>query len=188
MINLENVSKSYDKVIIDNFSYRFENGKKYLLKGKNGIGKTTLIRLITSLEKADKGLITVEGKISYSPQNSCLLDYYNPIDNIAVFSKKNKTIIKEQLADFFDNSTMLLNCCHLSGGQKQIVSVLRSMISDSATVILDEPFNNLDENSIKKLADYLNSHLNNRTLIIVSHYLSNIDFTDYIQLDLDQLL
>ena len=79
MINICCISKHYDNEVIHDFSYTFFDHNKYLLHGKSGIGKTTLLRLITNLEKVDEGSINVEGRISYSPQSCVLFDNYNSI-------------------------------------------------------------------------------------------------------------
>lgn len=83
---------------------------------------------------------------------------------------------------------MQLNCCLLSGGQRQIVNVVRALLADSDIVILDEPFNNLDYDSISKLFEVINNTINNRLLIIVSHNLDIINCKDFIEVDLNQLL
>ena len=158
------------------------------LYGKSGIGKTTLLRLITNLEEVDEGSINVEGRISYSPQSCALLDNYNSIKNIKIFTGKNINEIEKYLGLFFDKSIMQLNCCHLSGGQRQIVNVVRALLADSDIVILDEPFNNLDYDSISKLFEVINNTINNRLLIIVSHNLDIINCKDFIEVDLNQLL
>ena len=85
MINICCISKHYDNEVIHDFSYTFFDHNKYLLHGKSGIGKTTLLRLITNLEKVDEGSINVEGRISYSPQSCALLDSYNSIKNIKIY-------------------------------------------------------------------------------------------------------
>ena len=188
MINICCISKHYDNEVIHDFSYTFFDHNKYLLHGKSGIGKTTLLRLITNLEKVDDGSLNVEGRISYSPQSCALLDNYNSIKNIKIFTGKSINEIEKYLGLFFDKSIMQLNCCHLSGGQKQIVNVVRALLADSDIVILDEPFNNLDYDSISKLFEVINNTINNRLLIIVSHNLDIINCKDFIEVDLNQLL
>ena len=188
MINICCISKHYDNEVIHDFSYTFFDHNKYLLHGKSGIGKTTLLRLITNLEKVDEGSINVEGRISYSPQSCVLFDNYNSIKNIKIFTGKSINEIEKYLSLFFDKSIMQLDCCHLSGGQKQIVNVVRALLADSDIVILDEPFNNLDYDSISKLLEVINNTINNRLLIIVSHNLDIINCKDFIEVDLNQLL
>ena len=97
MINICCISKHYDNEVIHDFSYTFFDHNKYLLHGKSGIGKTTLLRLITNLEKVDEGSINVEGRISYSPQSCALLDNYNSIKNIKIFTGKSINEIEKLL-------------------------------------------------------------------------------------------
>lgn len=179
MIKLINVSKSYENEVLHNFSYTFNNGSKYLITGKSGIGKSTLLNIITSLIKPDEGEIITTDSFSYGFQQPILLDYYSVKKNIELFTK-NKDI-----NDFLlPKECLNQKVSTLSGGQKQKLSIYIALKAKSDTVILDEPFNNLDEKSIKTILNFINDNLSNRTIIICSHQKDLLQ--DYILIDLDQ--
>lgn len=188
MIELINISKAYKDVVIDNFSYTFLDNHKYLLKGQCGTGKTTLLNIIANLEKVYTGTITTSNSISYCFQQAILLDNYNPVDNIKIFTKKNKETIIKDLSLFLDEKSLSTKCKKLSGGQRQIVNVVMALLADSDCVLIDEPFNNLNEDLYQKLFDYINDNLQSRTLIMVSHIINPLDFSNYTILDCDSIL
>ncbi len=179
MIKLVNINKSYDKEILKDFSYSFENGKKYLITGKSGIGKSTLLNIITSLIKPDKGEVITTDNFSYSFQQPTLLEYYSVKKNIEIFTKK------EDITDLL----LPIECLKqkvstLSGGQKQKLSIYIALKANSDTVLLDEPFNNLDKESITTIINFIDNNINDRTLIISSHQIELLK--DYTLIDLDQ--
>lgn len=179
MIKLINISKSYKNEVLHNFSYTFINENKYLITGKSGIGKSTLLNIITSLIKPDEGEVITTDSFSYSFQQPILLDYYTVKKNIEIFTKNTNTN-DFLLPDQYLNQKVST----LSGGQKQKLSIYIALKAKSDTVILDEPFNNLDKDSIKTIVNFINNNLYNRTIIICSHQKDLLQ--DYILIDLDQ--
>lgn len=171
MIKLENVSKSFNnKDILINFNYTFEN-KKYLIIGPSGCGKTTLINLIMGILKPDKGNIYSDCTFSCAFQQPRLLEKYSVQKNIELFTKQ-----KNLSCSLLQKEILKQKVETLSGGQKQKLSIYIACKAISNCIILDEPFNNLDELSIQEIINFIDENSTNKTLIICSHqtkYLNN---------------
>lgn len=120
-IKIENLNKSYDgRRVLQNLNMELEEGKVTCIMAPSGKGKTTLLRILIGLEKADSGRITgIEGKnISVVFQEDRLCENLNVLSNIRLVQKE-KTEIREGL-----EAVGLLDCCHqpvrqLSGGMKR---------------------------------------------------------------------
>ncbi len=178
MIKLTNVSKSFEYEIIHNFSYTFNKSQKYLICGKSGCGKTTLINLILGLIDCDQGLI--ENKLTFSCafQQPRLLENLSGKKNIEIFTKKQNLPAELLTEDILKQPVKTL-----SGGQKQKLSIFIACKADSDCLILDEPFNNLDKTSIKETITFIEKNINDRILIISSHLIEH--FNDYQTINLN---
>lgn len=147
-IKLKNISYEVGgRKIFDNFSCKFERGKIYCLVGKNGSGKTTLLNLICGIIKPCGGEIKIN--------NFSLSD----IDMIA--ARKNLIAVAEQ-KEFLKNDI-------LSGGERRKVSLEKTFSKNADLIILDEPDNNLDGISFKKLVEKIAVDKKNRITILISH-------------------
>lgn len=182
-----------DKKILNKFNMNIESKNKYIITGKNGSGKSTLIEILLGIRKPTNGCIKIDGKhisdidtsslISISPQDHFLFNT-TVKENIILgrnISEDNifRVIDELDLSNIFNESfnvdtIIRKNGENLSGGQKQIISILRALVVDSDIIILDEPFNHLDKETKDKLINFLEKYKN--TIIIVSH--QNI-YSDY---------
>lgn len=184
-IVFDNVSINYHgKEIIKNLSFTIDRNEIVLLNGEIGSGKTTLVNALIRLIPYT-GKITIGGhdiqninidylrtKVIYIPQNPRLLNR-TVYDNIAY----GKNVTKERIQSILDTYHIKLNLDRpvgkfgsaLSGGQRQIVLLLRCMVSDSPIIILDEPTASLDQKSKNSIFKILEDILTNRTVIIISH-------------------
>jgi len=170
MIKLSNVYKSYnDHLVINDFSYQFNESERYLLTGESGIGKTTLLNLICGIIESDQGTIDSSETFSYSFQFPRLFEYYDVLSNILTFTKASEEVISEALKQLNMLECLHQRVCDLSGGQKQRINIIIAMLAHSDCVLLDEPFASLDEDNRQLVVDFILSHQNNRTLIISSH-------------------
>lgn len=187
MIKLDNINKSFDdKNVISNYSYKFEDGKKYSITSPSGTGKTTLLNIICLMTKPDSGTISYSKKdliISYDFQEDRLFDELSSVMNIKITSKiKNEDKIREELSILLPSDELDKPVSNLSGGMKRRLCIARALLFDSDCVILDEPFSGLDENNIKIAFDFIMCHLNGRTLIMTSH---NFEYpNDFININL----
>ncbi len=157
------------KVIFQDLNLNLHKGDMIALVGKNGVGKTTLMKTIYGDQDLDAGeLWNYPGlKVGYFNQK---------------FEKLNNKTIEENFADLLNeqnkhyklNLDKFANVEDLSGGQKRKVYLIRSLLKDSDVLLLDEPTNHLDLQCIEWLESYLRNL--NKTIICVSHdrtFLSN---------------
>ncbi len=184
MIKLKNISKAFnDEIVLSDFSYQFQPEKKYLIIGESGIGKTTLLNIIMGLQKADKGMVESRCKFSCSFQQTRLFEKYTVIENLKIINN-NENLLNKMISNLLGQQYTHKPVFSLSGGQKQKVSIIRAMISNSDCVILDEPFNGLDDNNIDLCIKFIMDNLNSRTLIISSHIIQHLQNYDFIIINL----
>ncbi|KGN02984.1 ABC transporter [Clostridium novyi A str. 4570] len=178
VIEIENLNKSYEnKKLIDNFSYIFSPGDRVGIIGKNGIGKSTLLNLIMDKIKPDSGEIHIGEtvKIGYFSQ-----EYDDMDDSMRVieYIREGAEFIKDAEGNPISASKMLERflfppnlqytyISKLSGGEKRRLYLLRVLMHAPNVLILDEPTNDLDIETLNILEEYIESF--NGTVITVSH-------------------
>lgn len=179
-ILFENLTKIYNgKIIFENISGRVNKGDKVGIIGKNGIGKTTLIKIIMGFEERDGGDISFSPEgigFSYLTQNadfneaSTVYEEISKIKNIksSLNSSKYGSILKKRIREIgFDESYYNIPVSRLSGGEKTRLSILKMLLEDSEILVFDEPTNHLDMETIKWLEEFLMKI--DKTIIIISH-------------------
>lgn len=200
-IEFENVSFSYNenKYIIDNFSKVFESGKKYLIRGQNGSGKSTILKLLFGELENYSGNIKINGKnikdypdisknLVYVEQNSFLFNE-NIVSNITLFKNFEDNLIYDILnkvnldKKLIENRNENLNELNLSisGGEKQKIIIARALLRNSNFLVFDEAMSNIDKNSISIIEKMILSD-ENLGFINISHNYSeeNVKMYDYI--------
>jgi NitT/TauT family transport system ATP-binding protein len=175
-IRIENINKSFRskdgevKTIFQDFSLSIQEPDFITIIGPNGCGKSTLLNLISGIEKADSGSVVIDSNgssqssIGYVWQDyrSSLLPWLNVYQNIE-FPLKLKNIDKlqrrksvdELLNEFRISFSPKKEVYKLSGGQQQLVCLLRSIASNPSLLLCDEPFSALDQSSRWTMAFYL---------------------------------
>ncbi len=179
-----NVHKSFgDLPILNKFSMRIQRGDRIGILGKNGSGKTTFLKMLIGQEEPDQGSVKrrKELEFSYFDQKRSDLDPTDTLkkvlspgggDYINVMGKQRH--VCGYLKDFmFDPSRAFDKVSQLSGGQKNRLMLAKILADPKTCLILDEPTNDLDMDTLDMLEEILSNY--NGTLIIVSH---DRDFLD----------
>ena len=188
-IVVSNVYHKYgDKFVLENVSVKINKGEKIAFVGEIGSGKTTIIKLIMGFQPLLMGDITIGGisinnisntelrdKIFYIPQKPKLFNrtlYENIIYGIERPPSKEHIDDIMKIYDISFNRNMDdlagVEGNSLSGGQRQMVWLLRSLLSPTSIVIMDEPTSALDPTN-KKLINSIINKIQGKTIIIVSH-------------------
>lgn len=169
-IYFNNLYKDYDgKIILNDVKGKISKGDKVGIIGANGIGKSTLARILAGDECYEKG------ELAYSPQNLKVMYLYPEIDDEGSVKSHIDKFLRID-TDKLDLGDILfkLNCNkeilnykinQLSGGEKTKVMLLKAYLCSSDILILDEPTNHLDIET----ADFLKEFLQNKTFVVISH-------------------
>lgn len=168
-IQINNLTKKYgNKIIFDNFTKKLDFENILIIKGDSGIGKTTLMRLVAGLEKADSGEIIMDiNKISFMFQEDRLIPFVSVLKNLTAVCKEEtaKRYLKLMGLEQEKDSSPL----SLSGGMSRRVSLARALCFDSELVILDEPFKGLDDSLKQEICKVIKEESKKRGFIIISH-------------------
>ena len=176
MIEFKNLSFSYgEKAVLSDFSLKIEDNEKICLFGESGKGKTTLLRLICGLEKAQTGKITGvnEKKFAVVFQEDRLLENLNVLENVWLVGSEEKA--KDLLNKLGLKENLNSKISSLSGGMKRRVAIARALNSDFDVLLLDEAFNGLDEDRIKETANLILEETKDKTVIMITHSLDHAD-------------
>lgn len=190
-IEVTNISKSIRGVsILNKISLSFIGGNIYGLIGRNGSGKTMLLRAIAGLIVPDEGTISVNGKLLHKdisfPENMGILieaptflNYMTGLDNLALLAEIRNIVtideIKKYMEQFGLDPSLKLPVRKYSLGMRQKLGVIQAIMENPKILILDEPFNALDEISIRLLQNMLLQYKKSGKIIIVtSHHKDDI--------------
>lgn len=186
-IQINNLCKKYGKkVIFDSFSASVDFDGILMIKGKSGLGKTTLIKMLAGLEKPNSGEISVPAeRISFMFQEDRLIPFVSVLKNLTAVCDEEKALKYLSLMELEQEKES--SPLSLSGGMRRRVALARALCYDSELIILDEPFKGLDEALKIKIGEILKKESNTRPIIIVSHETDGADFCGAETLDLDKL-
>jgi len=176
-IELVNISKSFgSKRLFDNFSYMFKKHDRIGILGDNGAGKSTLLNIITGNLKSDSGEVIIGETVRFGyfkqgyddlPFQKRVIDYIQDISNDFVAEGKRLSA-KEMLERFlFDARLQHTLISRLSGGERRRLYLLRVLMTMPNVLVLDEPTNDLDIETLTILEDYLDDF--EGIIITVSH-------------------
>lgn len=200
-IYFSNISLKYGlKEVFSNVNLSIKKGEIIGVLGQSGSGKSTFLDLFTGLLSPSSGVIKIDGvkrnlttqnwrkMISYVDQNSFLFNE-SIVDNILFgkeksdenISKINLILKSLNLKSFLDDHDPVgSNGNRLSGGQKQRISIARAMFKDKDILLFDEPTSSLDNQTERFFIDFLSKFKGVKTIVIVSHKKSTLNFCDKI--------
>jgi len=178
ILELHGISKSFDGTkYIDDFTYHFKRNDRVGVVGRNGIGKSTFLNVVTSKLAPDKGEVVLGEtiKIGYYhqegiqwPEGTRVIDVVTEVAEVVKLSDGATITAAQFLNHFlFPHETHMTPVEKLSGGERRRLQLLRVLIEAPNFLILDEPTNDLDILTMNVLEDYLANF--EGTLIIVSH-------------------
>lgn len=198
--------------VLNGVSFTIDNRETISIVGRNGAGKTTMIKLLSRLYKPEKGEIRVNGKnindYDYASYNRLLSVIFQDfkvfeftiMENIALCDEEDgaaesKTMAAAEKAGIYNyifglkdgagtyvGTTFDENGTNLSGGQRQKVAIARAVYKDSKMIVLDEPTAALDPVAEAETYEKLNELIDGKTAVYISHRLSSCKFCDRILL------
>ena len=207
MLEIKDITFSFDKKekkpLIKNLSFKVKKGEILFISGKSGLGKSTLLDLISGfhdnnliwtgkiyLNKLDITNVSIQNKkIGYMLQDYFLFPHFNVKNNLIFSLPKQTRNKKEQALDYLKQINMIEFSDHypseLSGGQKARVACLRAIISNPDALLLDEPFSSLDKKTMESFQNFLFDCIKklNIPCVIVSHRLIN-NLNNYLELNI----
>ena len=185
ILEAQGISKSFDnKTVFNNLDIALRQGQTVALLGPSGIGKTTLMNILSGVMMPDSGKVALmgedvtgkPGRISYMQQKDLLLPYYTVLHNTAlpliIKGEKKKSAMDKarEYFSFFGLSGYEDKYPHeLSGGMRQRAALLRTYIQSDKVVLLDEPFGALDAVTRRKMQKWylgISKELSLSTVII----------------------
>ena len=208
VVELENVSFSYDAgqtYVLRDFSLVIEEGKHVVLMGKNGVGKSTLAKIVAGLLAPDAGKVQLFGKtcfdngnvnaqgysdarrkIAYVSQDPTVQllcenvasDIAFPLQNLQFAVSDIDDAVLQQLEKAGLGDIADADPSTLSGGQQQLVVLASAIASDPQFLVLDEPTSFLDEEKTKKFLRLLQKCAGERSIFHVAHKVSDIESAD----------
>lgn len=179
-IRVDNLHKSYGiERVLEAYSGVFKEGQVNFILGNSGIGKTSLIRILMGLESYTSGEIRgLEDKvISAVFQENALIENLSVALNISLVNEKlDISTIEKELDRLGLSSVINKRVRDLSGGMKRRVVILRALLYEFDLLLMDEPFKALDTLTKKIVMDFVMEKTANKTLIIVTHDLEEVDY------------
>lgn len=178
ILELENISKAFNgKPVINNFGYTFKKGDRIGVAGKNGTGKSTLLNIVTGAIKPDSGKVLVgettvfgyyrQGGLEFKEDERVIDVVKNIAEYIIMADGKNMTASQVLTHFLFPPAKQYGMVNKLSGGEKKRLQLMRVLMKNPNYLILDEPTNDLDIDTLNVLEDFLLNFPG--ILMLVSH-------------------
>jgi ABC-type multidrug transport system ATPase subunit len=186
-VRARGIGKRYGaKCVLEALDLDLHDGEAVLLMGANGAGKSTLLRILAGLAEPDAGQVEIGGRVGYAPQDGGLIDQLLPAEHFVLFGRgrglsRERAIqdgrrLAEQLAwDALDAPV----AGELSGGTRQKLNVVLAALGDPDILLLDEPYQGLDLDSVQRFWELLWAWRDGgRCALVASHAHDAIDRAD----------
>lgn len=190
MIEIKNLSKSIgNNTVLDNINLVFEPGHIYGLAGENGSGKTMLMRAICGLIYGDTGTVTIDGKrlgkdidfpdsIGVLIENPSFMPGLTAYKNLEILSFIRGVVGKEQIIYYLNAVSLDPNSKKkyrkFSLGMKQKLGIAAAFFEEREIIVLDEPYNALDEESIVSVNKLITAAKERKAVVIMSCHNSDL--------------
>ena len=174
--------------VLDGVQLTVAPGSVVGIVGENGSGKSTLLKCLVGLLRPDRGTITAAGSIGYCPQDPVLVELLTCAEHVELFAAGyglTPAAAQQRATDLMS----VLDCARyahtrvdrLSGGTRQKVNLIVSLLHDPDVLILDEPYQGFDHDTYLRFWDYAESLRDRgRSLVVVSHMLTDREHFDAI--------
>lgn len=190
-LEVKNISKKFnDNLVLDNINMQLTSNNIYGFSGRNGSGKSVLLKIISGLYFPTTGNIFLnDKKIDYHenflPSLGVLIEspkfFHNLTcyENLEIIGNISKKIEKEdilrvlEIVNLISEKDKKFSKCSL--GMKQKLGIASAIINDPDILILDEPFNGIEEASVLKIKEYLKSIKNNKIIILSTHIKEDLE-------------
>jgi ABC-2 type transport system ATP-binding protein len=175
MIKLENVNKRLKKkVVLNNVSISFEKGNIYLLSGHNGSGKTMLLRMICGLIKPNDGTVKTDSKnFGVIIENPAFVLHETARENLKFLAGIRNKIQMTEIETILQKVNLLNNADNkvktYSLGMKQRLALAQAIMEEPDILLLDEPFNALDDEHFELAINIIQEMKQDKIIIIAAH-------------------
>ena len=179
-------------ILLDHVSYQCEQGKIHGIVGRNGSGKTLLMKCICGFIRPNEGHIYVRDKeigkdIDFTPDTGIIIDtpgfipYYSGYRNLKVLAAINNRISRKDIENAMYqvglDPTMKKRVATYSLGMRQRLGIAQAIMEDPSLIILDEPFNGLDKHGVEEMREYfLSLKKKGKTILLTSHNTEDIEY------------
>ena len=179
-------------ILLDHVSYQCEQGKIHGIVGRNGSGKTLLMKCICGFIRPNEGHIYVRDKeigkdIDFTPDTGIIIEtpgfipYYSGYRNLKVLAAINNHISRKDIENAMYqvglDPTMKKRVATYSLGIRQRLGIAQAIMEDPSLIILDEPFNGLDKHGVEEMREYfLSLKKKGKTILLTSHNTEDIEY------------
>lgn len=195
-IKLENVSKRFkNENVLKGISYSFESGKIYSIVGRNGSGKSVLLKIIAGLYLQDKGNVLFDNKnynmINEIPDNlgivieqPSFINDLTGLENLKLLASIRNVATERNIVESLEivnlKDDMNKKYSKYSLGMRQKLSIAQAIMEHQKVILLDEPFNGIDRQSVVAIKEYLKRVKNEDKLIIITTHIMDdvVDLSD----------
>lgn len=192
-ICLNNISKRYQQNwIFKDLTLEIQDGSSLAILGNNGSGKSSLLRIIASMQSATKGTITythqqeqiepnaIYSMLSYAAVGMQLIEEFTLSELLTFhfsFKKSINQLRVEEIISILDMKNVQSKLVgDFSSGMKQRVKLAQAIFTDAPLLLLDEPCSNLDKHGIAQYHEWIATYQNNRTIIVASNDVNEYSF------------